>query len=409
VNVAQTLPIAMRALWRNKTRSFLTTLGVVIGVASVISMFAIGEGARSNVEKIFAGMGTNVLIVMSGSTSQGGVMGGFGSMPTLTWDDLAAIRNDAPAVRAACPQMQSRGTIQGEEANWNSQITGTSPEFFSIRNWQFFLGQGFTQQDVEAGAKVVVLGQTVVERLFGANANPLGQSIRIKSVPFTIIGVFERKGQSPMGSDYDDVVVIPYTTYQAKIQGGLQKYVPGVIAVSAISAADTSRAQRQITAILRERHATRSPDDDDFSIRNLSEIAAAQQQGTKTLTSLLAAIAVVSLLVGGIGIMNIMLVSVTERTREIGIRMAVGAKPWHILAQFLVEAISLSMAGGLFGVFLGAGVARSLSGTLAWSFTLRPDIALLAVGFSAFVGIAFGMYPAHKASKLDPIEALRYE
>jgi len=409
MNLIQTFPLAARALWRNKTRSFLTALGVVIGVASVISMVAIGEGAKASVEKTFASMGTNMLIVMSGSTSSGGVMGGFGSMPTLTWEDMQAIQRECSAVRAAAPSLNTKSSVLGEEANWTTQVTGTTPDFFSIRSWTFARGNSFSDSDVEGGSKVIVLGQTVVDKLFGPNVDPLGQTIRIRSIPFQVIGVLARKGQSPMGQDYDDTSMIPVSTFQAKIQGGLQKYLSGAIVVSAVSSSATSRAQSQITALLRERHSIAKGGDDDFSIRNLTEIASAQQQGTQTLTSLLAAIAVVSLLVGGIGIMNIMLVSVTERTREIGVRMAVGAKPWHILAQFLVEAITLSMLGGLAGVALGTGVALSLSGKLKWSFVVRPDIMVISVAFSVLVGVVFGLYPARKASRLDPIDALRYE
>ena len=262
---------------------------------------------------------------------------------------------------------------------------------------------------METGNKVIVLGQTVVDRLFGVNADAVGQSVRVRAIPFSIVGVLQRKGQSPMGQDYDDAAFIPVSTFQAKIQGGLQKYLAGSIVVSAVSADDTTRAQKQITGLLRDRHNSASSADDDFNIRNLAEMAAAQQQGTNTLTSLLAAIAVVSLLVGGIGIMNIMLVSVTERTREIGVRMAVGAKPWHILTQFLVEAISLSTMGGVVGVVLGSVVANALAKQLGWALVLRPDIVVVSVVFSAIVGVAFGLYPARKASQLDPIDALRYE
>jgi putative ABC transport system permease protein len=409
MNVAQTLPIAMRALLRNKTRSFLTALGVVIGVASVISMVAIGEGAKSSVEKIFASMGTNLLIVLSGSTSSGGVMGGFGSMPTLTWDDMKAIQTEAPAVRAAAPQLNTKASIVGEEANWNTTITGTTPDYFSIRSWKLGHGALLSESDIETGNKVIVLGQTVSDRLFGTNVECVGRALRIRGIPFLVVGVLDRKGQSPMGQDYDDGAFIPVTTFQAKIQGGLQKFLAGAIMVSAITAEDTARAQKQITGILRDRHHIVSVGEDDFNVRNLTEMAAAQQQGTKTLTSLLAAIAIVSLLVGGIGIMNIMLVSVSERTREIGVRMAVGAKPWHILTQFLAEAMTLSVMGGLVGVGLGVVVASTLADQLGWGLVMRPDIIIVSVGFSAIVGIAFGLYPAKKASDLDPIDALRYE
>ena len=405
----QTVPLALKALSRNKTRSLLTTLGVVIGVASVISMVAVGEGARARVEGVFAAMGTNMLIVLSGSTTSGGVMGGFGSMPTLTWDDLAAIRTQAPAVRVAAPAVNTRVTILSDEANWTTGLTGTTPEFFSIRAWRVARGFAFGAEDVEGHAKIVVLGQTAADKLFGAGANPLGRSVRIRSIPFTVVGVLERKGQSPMGSDYDDVALMPITTFQTKIQGGLQKFIPGAILVSAVSASDTGRAQREMTNILRDRHHVSSGSEDDFSIRNLTEIANAQQQGTKALTALLAAIAVVSLLVGGIGIMNIMLVSVTERTREIGVRMAVGAKRWQVLAQFLVEAVALSLAGGVLGLVLGFVAARAVATRLAFPFSMRADTPIIAMAFSAVVGVAFGLYPARKAARLDPIEALRYE
>jgi putative ABC transport system permease protein len=409
MNVVQTLPVAMRALHRNKTRSFLTALGVVIGVSSVNTMVAIGEGAKSGVEKVFAAMGTNLLMVMSGSTTSGGVMGGFGSMPTLTWDDLAAIKSEVPSVRTAAPQLNTRASIVGEEANWNTQITGTTPDYFGIRSWTIGRGSLLTESDIETGNKVIVLGQTVADKLFGPNVEAVGQTVRVRAIPFIVVGVLAAKGQSPMGQDYDDAAFIPVSTFQAKIQGGLQKFIAGIIVVSAVSPSDTTRAQRAIEGLLRDRHHLTQGDNDDFQIRNLAEIAAAQQQGTQTLTTLLAAIAIVSLLVGGIGIMNIMLVSVTERTREIGVRMAVGAKPWHILAQLLVEAVSLSMMGGLVGVALGVGVATTLSQRLGWVLVLRPDIAIVAVVFSAFVGVAFGLYPAQKASQLDPIDALRFE
>jgi putative ABC transport system permease protein len=409
VNVFQTFPLAARALMRNKTRSFLTTLGIVIGVASVISMVAIGEGAKAGVEKVFAGMGTNLLIVTSGSTSTGGAMGGMGSMPTLTWEDMRAIAAEASAVRAVAPQMQTRTTIVGDDLNWLTSVVGSTTDYFDLRAWRIARGALFSESDVEGGSKVIVLGMTTAEKLFGANVDPVGRTVRVRSTPFTVIGVLDRKGQSPMGTDYDDTAIIPVSTFQTKIQGGLQKYIAGILLVGAKSSADTSRAQQQVASILRDRHHIPSPAEDDFNIRNLTELAAAQQQGTQTLTALLAAIAVVSLIVGGIGIMNIMLVSVTERTREIGVRMAVGAKPWHVLAQFLVEAVTLSIAGGFIGLALGMGAAAMLADRLGWALVVRPDIAVVSILFSALVGVAFGLYPARKASRLDPIEALRFE
>jgi len=409
LNIAQTIPLAVRALLRNKTRSFLTMLGVIIGVASVISMVAVGEGAKAKVEGVFTAMGTNLLIVLSGSTSARGVMGGFGSMPTLTWDDLTAIKKEARAVRFAAPVLSSRVTILSDDANWMTAVTGTTPEYLEIRAWKVARGSSFESSDVDSGSATVVLGQTVVDRLFGGSTDPLGRTVRISGVPFIVIGVLQTKGQSPMGSDYDDTAMMPVSTFRSKIQGGLGKYIPGIIAVSAVSAADTGRAQQEINALLRDHHHLNADAEDDFNVRNLTEIAAAQQQGTKALTGLLAAIAAVSLLVGGIGIMNIMLVSVTERTREIGLRMAVGAKPWQVLAQFLVESIALSMTGGLIGVALGSLAARAVATRLGWTYSPRIDMALISFGFSAIVGVAFGFYPARRASRLDPIEALRAE
>jgi putative ABC transport system permease protein len=409
VNLIQTLPIAARALFRNKTRSFLTALGVVIGVASVISMVAIGEGAKRNVEQAFTAMGTNLLIVTSGSTTSGGVFGGLGSLPTISWEDMAAIRKELPAVRAVAPLLSTKASLVSDDANWTTSTSGTNPEYFDIRNWRVGQGAPLTDSDIEGGNKVLLLGRTVAEHLFGVGVDPIGRTVRVNAIPFLVTGVLEKKGQSPVGQDYDDAVFMPYTTFQAKIRGGLQKYIQGTVFVGARSGEDTTRAQRQIESLLRDRHHIQTANDDDFQIRNLTEIANARQQGTKTLTALLAAIAIVSLLVGGIGIMNIMLVSVTERTREIGVRMAVGAKPWHILAQFLVEAVALSVTGGIIGVGLGTAVAGSLASQLGWPLVMRPDIVVVAVGFSALVGVGFGLYPARKASLLDPIDALRYE
>ena len=408
MNPLLTFRLALRALLRNKMRSFLTMLGIIIGVSAVIAMVAIGEGAKAQVEKQFAAMGTSLLIVMSGSSSAGGARGGFGSQPTLTWDDLKAIQTEVSSVRSAAAVLRSSASLVSEDQNWTTTVQGTTPEYFEIRTWSVANGSGITQSDVEGGTKVIVLGQTVGSRLFGSG-DPVGQVVRIKNTPFQVVGVLQAKGQSPTGQDYDDGAFVPVTTFQSKIQGGLQKYLNGTIFVSALSAADTTRAQAAVTNLLRDRHRIPNGTDDDFSIRNLTEIAGAQQEGTKTMTTLLASIALVSLLVGGIGIMNIMLVSVTERTREIGVRMAVGAKPHHILAQFLVEALTLSLLGGLIGVAIGVAGGRWLSATFGWAMLVRPDIVVVSVVFSALVGVGFGLYPARKASLLDPIEALRYE
>ncbi|HEY3356947.1 MAG TPA: ABC transporter permease [Polyangia bacterium] len=409
MNFLQTFRVALRALLRNKMRSFLTMLGIIIGVGAVIAMVAIGEGAKARVEDSFAAMGSSLLIIMPGSTTSGGAHGGFGSMPTLTWDDLRAIQTEVPSIKVAAPVLTASAQVMSEDQNWTTRVTGTTADYFIIRSWGMGSGATLTASDVESGAKVVVLGQTVVEKLYGPNYDPVGQLVRIKNIPFQVVGVMEKKGQSAMGQDYDDAAFIPVSTFRTKIQGGLGNYLAGVIFASAVSTDATTRAQRETTALLRDRHRLRDGADDDFSIRNLTEMASAMQEGTNTLTTLLAAIAAVSLLVGGIGIMNIMLVSVTERTREIGVRMAVGAKPFDILAQFLVEALTLSVMGGLVGVAGGLLGAARLAKSFGWSMLVRPDIIVIAVVFSALVGIGFGMYPAYKASRLDPIEALRYE
>ncbi len=408
MNLLETLRVAVRALRRNKMRSFLTTLGIVIGVSAVIAMVAIGEGAKKRVEESFASMGSDLLIVLPGTTTRGGAFGGFGSMPTLTWDDLRAIRAEVPSVRAAAAQLRANAQVLSEDQNWTTSITGTSPELFDIRVWPIGSGALFTASDVDSGNKVAVLGKTVSDKLFGAGTDPVGLTVRLKNIPFVVVGVLAPKGQSPMGQDYDDVVFVPQSAFLAKIQGGLQKYINGALVIGA-TPGQTTRAERQISELLRDRHRIAPGGDDDFSIRNLTEMADAQQQGVSTITTLLAAIAAVSLVVGGIGIMNIMLVSVTERTREIGIRMAVGARPRDILAQFLVEALTLAVAGGAIGVVLGIGGGRWLAAHFGWPMLIRPDIVVVSVVFSAVVGVAFGIYPARKASQLDPIEALRFE
>jgi putative ABC transport system permease protein len=337
------------------------------------------------------------------------MQGGYGSQPTLTWEDLRSIRTELGTVRAAAPVLRAGAVVQSEDQNWTTGIVGTTPEYFLIRNWGVASGHGMTQEDVDSGAKVVLLGQTVVEKLFGARADPVGQVVRIKMVPYQVVGVLVKKGQSPMGSDYDDTAIVPVTTFQSKVQGGLTKFLSGAIFVSAVSPEATPRAQQQIAGLLRDRHRLGPGIDDDFSLRNLSEVASAQAQGTAVLTTLLASIAAVSLLVGGIGIMNIMLVSVTERTREIGIRMAVGGKPADILAQFVTEALALSVGGGVIGVAIGVGVASLLAREFQWPTIVRAGTILLSMGFSALVGLVFGLYPAQKASRLDPIDALRFE
>jgi putative ABC transport system permease protein len=405
----QTLRVALRAIFRNKLRSFLTTLGIIIGVGAVIAMMAIGAGAKSQVEQAFAAMGTNLLIILPGSATSGGARGGFGSMPSLTKDDVEAIRTQVATVKRAAPALRSSQSLVGDVANWTTGVTGTTPEYFLIRNWPMQSGVSLTDQDVEGGAKVMVLGQTVADKLFGPNSDPVGQTVRVGSTPFSVVGVAAEKGQSSSGQDYDDATFIPVSTYEHKIQGSLNNYLQGTIYVEATSSADVDRAEKDITALLRDRHHLSARDDDDFSIRNMSEIAGARQQGTETMTMLLASVAAVSLLVGGIGIMNIMLVSVTERTREIGLRMALGAKPLNVLTQFLIEALVLSLAGGALGIGVGLGIAQGLAHRFGWPMLVQPEVILASVLFSASVGIIFGLYPARKASQLDPIDALRYE
>jgi len=409
VSPLQIVMVAVRALLRNKMRSFLTTLGIVIGVGAVIAMTAIGAGAKARVEKTFESMGSRMLNVRSGSSSSGGMRGGAGSQPTLTWDDLRAIQEEVPAIELAAPLLQSRTLAMAEGQNWPTQVHGTTPDYFVIRNWDPEKGTMFGEQEHATGAKVVVLGKTVVDNLYGPYADPIGSIVRLNNVPFEVIGVAESKGQSPWGSDNDDVVFVPSTTFRAKLQGDLQQFINGAIQVSAVSKDKTDDAQAQIEELLRRQHKIREGQPDDFQVRNLAEMAQGQTEGAETMNSLLAGIALVSLLVGGIGIMNIMLVSVTERTREIGLRMAIGAKPRNILVQFMVEAIALSVLGGLLGVGAGLGAAKYLSAKFEWPMLVQPDVVAIAVAFSALVGIGFGLYPAYKASRLDPIQALRYE
>jgi putative ABC transport system permease protein len=401
--------VAVLAIVSNKMRSFLTLLGVIIGVASVIAMVAIGEGAKTQVEESYTSLGSTVLVVTAGSSKAGSARAGAGSLPTLTWDDLRAIGTQARAVRAVAAQVRSPVQALSAEQNWGTTAAGITAAYFDVRSWPLVQGIGFDQADLDAGNKVAVLGKTVVEKLFGPDEEVLGTTIRIRNVPFLVVGVAGPRGQSASGQDYDDVVFVPLTTFHAKIQGTLAPYIAGNIYADAVSAADMDRASEQIVQLLREGHHISPGVDDDFTVRRLSQVAEARQEGTRTLTALLAGVAMMSLLVGGIGIMNIMLVSVTQRTREIGLRMAVGARRSAILLQFLVEALTLSAAGGLLGVVLGVGAAAVLAAQLGWPMVVRLDVVCLSVVSSGLVGVAFGLYPARQAARLDPIEALRYE
>jgi len=407
VNLIRTLAVALTALTRNATRSLLTVLGVIIGVGAVIAMVSIGEGAKAQVAAGFRAMGTSTLTVTGGSSGSGGVRGGAGSRLTLTWDDLAGLRG-LPEVAAVAPSLRASGQVISDESNWQTPVYGISPEWFEIRDWKITAGEPVSSSDVAARKTVAVLGRTVVDNLFASGADPIGQTIRINHVPFTVIGVLEKKGTSGFGSDNDDQIVIPYTTHQTRVSGGLAKFVNGQILVSAANPEDTAGAKAAIEEFLRGQHKIKNGED-DFNVRDMAEIISARTESTKTMTSLLAGVAVVSLIVGGIGIMNIMLVSVTERTREIGLRMAVGAKARHVLLQFLIEAVLLSVAGGILGIGAGIGAAKYMAGKLTVPFMVRADIIVIAVLVSAAVGVVFGLFPAQKASRLDPITALRYE
>ncbi|MFI5400109.1 MAG: ABC transporter permease [SAR324 cluster bacterium] len=410
MNLMTPFEIALEALLLNKARSLLTTLGIIIGVAAVIAMMSIGEGAKGKVKAAFDSLGTNMLVVTSGSNRTGGVMSGAGSQPTLTWDDLRAIRTELPSVLRVSPIMGASAQVASADTNWNTRVSGVSPEFFVIRNWTIATGSFFTKQDDDSANKVAVVGRTVINNLYGRAANPIGETMRIKNIPFQIIGILAVKGQNAMGQDNDDTVMVPAKTFLTKVQGtSLQNMIPGAIFVQATSAEATSAAERQIHTLLRDRHRIARVEDEDFTVRNLQEIFAAQESSISTFTTLLAAVAGVSLLVGGIGIMNIMLVSVTERTKEIGLRMAIGATPQVILQQFLVEAITLSVAGGVIGIFLGVTSAYLLSARFGWAMVFQPGIMALSAGVSALVGVFFGLYPAQRAARLDPIEALRHE
>ncbi len=408
INVPDTLKISLRAIRINKMRSGLTMLGIIIGVGSVIAMLAVGAGAGEKIRQQIASVGSNLLIVLPGSTTSGGLRMGMGTQPTLTHGDAEAIRTDIPGVQEVAPVLHGVAQVVYGNQNWSTGVYGTTPGIFVVRDWSLAEGRIFTDQDIRSAAKVAILGRTVADNLFGAS-NPVGNIIRIKKVPFTVIGLLSEKGQSMQGQDQDDVVYIPLTTAQKRIFGTPFPGMVRNIGVKVRSAGELEQVEKDITALLRQRHRLGPRDDNDFQVRNLTQMMQAAEQSARVMTLLLGAIASVSLLVGGIGIMNIMLVSVTERTREIGIRMAVGAKTWDIRLQFMIEALTLSLMGGLIGIVLGVGGAELLSMMAGWPIVISTGSIFLAFGFSALVGIFFGFYPAYKASQLNPIEALRYE
>jgi putative ABC transport system permease protein len=406
MNVLNVLKVASRSLGRNKLRSILTMLGIIIGVAAVIAMLAIGQGARYAVESQIASLGTNMLIVFPFASSQGGVRFEAGTSIRLTDDDAIAIRDQCPAVLYVSPIVRSSEQIIAGSLNWRTQIQGAMPDYLTIRDWPLESGSAFSDSDVRGATKVCILGQTIVKNLFGENVDPIGQTIRIRKQPFKVIGVLVAKGQDAGGHDQDDFIVAPFSTVQKKILGITWA---NTIYVSATSQAAIYDAQYQITDLLRSRHRLLPWEDNDFTVRNQTDIASTAEATSKTLTVLLAAIASVSLIVGGIGIMNIMLVSVTERTREIGIRMSIGARSKDILFQFLIEATVLSLFGGLLGVALGVVSSYIISSTAGWPVLVSGFSVGLSSLFAAAIGVFFGFYPARKASLLNPIDALRYE
>lgn len=400
-----TLRIALRALSRNKMRTILTMLGIVIGVAAVIAMVGVGQGAQQKVQDQIASMGTNLIYVSAGSVNRGGTHLGAGATKTLTDDDMKAIVREVPTVSDVAPGAGASVQVVYENQNWSTRVNGTEPQYFTIRDWQIARGSSFTDDDVSHSANVAVLGATVQQNLFG-NSDPVGQTIRIGALPFQVVGVLTAKGQSGMGADQDDGVYVPITTLQKKVTG--QDWLQYVM-VSAVSQPASYAAQSQITSLLRDRHKIRPGQDDDFQVRNLADVAELADQQSQVMTLLLASIAGVSLIVGGIGIMNIMLVSVTERTREIGIRVAIGATEQDVQRQFLSESVVLSLIGGATGILLGVAASLMITKLLGWAILISPMAIVAAVIFSMAVGVFFGYYPARKASRLDPIEALRFE
>jgi putative ABC transport system permease protein len=410
VNSLAALRSAWRALTTNLLRSILTMLGIIIGVAAVITMLAVGTGAQKRVEEQIKGLGSNIMLVLPGAVSQGGVRLGAQTGQTLTEEDARAIALDVPEVQAAAPSLRTGVQVVAGNTNWSTSAFGTWGDYFEVRDWPLAEGRGFEAADISGSGKVAIIGQTVAEQLFGG-ADPIDQAIRVKKVPLTVIGVLARKGQNSVGQDQDDVVIVPLSTFRNRIQGmsgGRLKRV-GSITVKVREGLSMQAAEQNIRELLRQRHRIQPGQDDDFNVRNLTEMLAAQEESSRVMTLLLAAVAGVSLVVGGIGIMNIMLVSVTERTREIGLRMAVGARGRDILGQFLIEAVTLSLMGGAIGVLLGAAATWGVGTFAGWQVALSSQAVALAVGFSAAVGVFFGFYPARRAAALLPIQALRYE
>ncbi len=410
MNLLASIRIALRALRINKLRSALTMLGIIIGVAAVITMIAVGSGAQQRIEDQIKGLGTNLIILMPGSTTAGGVRMGAGSRNTLTEEDGYAIQRDIAGVQASAPTLRGTGQVVGGSGNWSTVFYGVTPEYLEARNWVVAEGKGFDMADVAGAAKVALLGETVARSLFG-DADPIGQVIRIRKVPFTVIGTLEKKGQSLMGQDQDDIILMPISTARKRVlgQGAGRLRTVGSVSIKVRDGEDMKEVESQIRELMRQRHRIQQDREDDFTLRNLSEVLATREESSRIMGLLLAAVASVSLLVGGIGIMNIMLVSVTERTREIGIRLAIGALERQVLSQFLVESIVLALFGGMIGIALGLAIAAAGSALMDVPFSADPAVVALAFAVSALIGVIFGYFPARRAARLDPIEALRRE
>jgi ABC-type antimicrobial peptide transport system permease subunit len=410
MNLLAALLSALRALGTNWLRSVLTMLGIIIGVAAVITMIAIGGGAQARIEEQMKSLGTNIMLVLPGAVTSSGVRLGAQTGQTLTEEDARAIAADVPEVQAVAPSLRAGAQVVAANANWSTGVMGTTPDYLEVRDWPLASGRSFDEVEMAGAAKVAVIGLTVAQQLFG-DADPIDQTIRVRKVPLQVIGVLSRKGQNSMGQDQDDVIVVPISTFRNRVQGmsaGRIKRV-GAITVKVREGQSMQEAEQKMRELLRQRHRLQSGAEDDFSIRNLTEMLEAQEESSRVMAMLLAAVAGVSLVVGGIGIMNIMLVSVTERTREIGLRMAVGARSRDILGQFLIEAVTLSLVGGAIGIVIGLVATWAIGSFAGWQVLLSGNSILLAVGFSAAVGVFFGFYPARRAAALLPIQALRHE
>ena len=405
MQIKNILKVAFKSILKSRMRSLLTALGIIIGVAAVIVMVAIGDGAQRQVEERIASLGSNLLVIFPGASNMGGINRGAGSINRFTMEDVKSIQDEATLIKAVSPVVRSGGQVIGGVGNWSTQVLGVAPNYLEIRDWPLAEGDFFTEKDMLSNAKVAVLGKTVVTNLF-PNEDPVGQQIRIRNVPFKVIGVLSSKGQGGMGNDNDDIILAPATTVLYRLSGG--RYI-SYIQASAVSTQLIQAAQDELTRIMREAHHLNPGEDDDFTIRNQADITEAATETSKILTILLASVAGVSLIVGGIGIMNIMLVSVTERTREIGIRLSVGARTSDIMFQFLTEAVVLSLAGGIIGVLVAFGAIFILNDYSDLAAFIKPEIIILAFGFAGAIGIFFGFYPARKAAQLNPIDALRYE